>query len=550
MRHAIRPWAVVAAGATLLVACGGDQLTVNNQNNPDLSRIYSSPSGIEGVVGTLYQQYFSAVQGSSEGLNVQSKAFALESYGQVANFGLALRGAIPRIFINNQRGNQVATGNNTNWSSLSRLIRTSSVAVQSLDRLTAGGGTLGSPSQNARARAFGFFVNGVAIGTLALGYDSVAFATPATPTTEVPGLTTPQAATTAALAMLDSAIAISANATGAGGFPLPNTWINGIALSQADFVRLARSYKAKFRSGVARTPTERAAVDWNAVIADATNGITADLRITLSPAAGWSTGLDAGTFQTSASWHQVSLMISGMADTSGAYQQFMSLPLNARNGNTFLIQTPDQRWPQGATRAAQQASSTLPLTGRRYIHNRPAGEDQVDQANPWGTSNYDHRRWWAINQNQGNGPFTFISKTEIDMLAAEGFIRTNRFAEASALVNLTRVPNGLPAFNATSATDRAPGGTACVPQVVQAPSFNTVACGTLLEAMKYEKRMETQLTGYMQWFTDSRGWGDLPEATAVHWPVPFQEMDTRNKPFYNMPSTGTAPGAARSTYGF
>lgn len=68
--------------------------------------------------------------------------------------------------------------------------------------------------------------------------------------------------------------------------------------------------------------------------------------------------------------------------------------------------------------------------------------------------------------------------------------------------------------------------------------------------MKYEKRMETQLTGYMQWFLDSRGWGDLIAGTALHWPVPNQEMDTRNLPFYDMPSTGTIGAAAVGTYGF
>jgi hypothetical protein len=54
----------------------------------------------------------------------------------------------------------------------------------------------------------------------------------------------------------------------------------------------------------------------------------------------------------------------------------------------------------------------------------------------------------------------------------------------------------------------------------------------------------------MQWFVDARGWGDLVQGTALHWPVPFQEMDTRNKPFYNMPGTGTLPGAPIGTYGF
>ena len=51
------------------------------------------------------------------------------------------------------------------------------------------------------------------------------------------------------------------------------------------------------------------------------------------------------------------------------------------------------------------------------------------------------------------------------------------------------------------------------------------------------------------WFS-GRGWGDLPEGTAVHWPVPYQEMDTRRKPFYPLGGVGRDGAAARGNYGF
>ena len=76
------------------------------------------------------------------------------------------------------------------------------------------------------------------------------------------------------------------------------------------------------------------------------------------------------------------------------------------------------------------------------------------------------------------------------------------------------------------------------------PKLPNGTCGTLLEAMKYEKRMETAFTGYMIWYTDSRGWGDLPAGTVIEWPVPYQEMQARLQPFYN----GTRQSGA-STYG-
>jgi hypothetical protein len=63
--------------------------------------------------------------------------------------------------------------------------------------------------------------------------------------------------------------------------------------------------------------------------------------------------------------------------------------------------------------------------------------------------------------------------------------------------------------------------------------------------MKYEKRMETAFTGFLVWFADGRGWGDLVTGTPVEWPVPYQEMQSRYTAYYN----GTKV-AAKGTYGF
>ncbi len=543
MRSTLRTLGVLALAVGGMTACA-DNLEVKNLNNPDLSRVYAVPGGVEGVISTLYRSYHQNTQGSSEGLNSQSKVMALESYGQVANFGMALRAGIPRVFINNQRGNQVAAGNNVNWSSNSRLMRTSATVAQAVDAYLARNATLGNRARDQRARSFAFFVNGIAMGALAMGYDSVAIATPQTPSSAIPEFVTPAEAAAEAIKVLDSAQAIieQTGVSGNSEATIPADWMGGTALPTADYVRLIRSYKAKIRAGVARTPAERAAVNWAQVIADAAAGITADHRINLNPTTGWSSGLDAGTFQTSASWHQISLIYNGMADTSGAYQAWIALPLQDRVGMNVVVRTPDTRWPRGNTRAEQFANSTLPLPAGRYIASRNPGEDQPDNSNPWGTSQYDHRRWWSIANGNGVGTYTFMARQEIAMLQAEGLIRTGSGAAAMTLVNASRTANGLLAF--TDPAGVAPGGTACVPRL---PNGN---CGTLLEAMKYEKRMETQLTGYMSWFLDSRGWGDLVQGTSLHWPVPFQEMDTRNKPFYNMPSTGTLEGAPVGTYGF
>src|SRR5690606_38983196 len=142
-----------------------------------------------------------------------------------------------------------------------------------------------------------------------------------------------------------------------------------------------------------------------------------------------------------------------------------------------------------------------------YFRNREPGADTPGV--PYGDSNYDLVRFRHYRQQSSIGPWHWMTAAEIRMLRAEALIRLNRANEAVPLVNVTRVARGLPPFPANAAaTTRAPahpGGsaTSCVPRTPTGPG-NTLECGTLLEAMKWEKRMETAWTGYAQWFVDSR----------------------------------------------
>ncbi len=532
------------AALATVAACDGDRtLGVVNENQPDIDRALSTAAGIEQLIGDTYKQHFQQLYGSSDAIWPQTLVYSLESYAAVANFGMALRVAIPRFPIANERGNQVQVGNVRDFSGAQRVARTAANGVRALDNLIAGGGSTGSAGRDARNRAFAFFVNGVALGQTAHIYDSLALVTPAVASDVVPPLSSAAEGVATALALLDSALAIGGASSAAAGFPTPATWINGNALSQAQFVALVRTYKAKIRANVARTPAERAAVDWAAVIADANAGITSDFNITLSPADGWNSAFTR-QMHNEGGWHQMTMLYYGMADTSGGYANYISQPLAQQNGY-FLVRTPDRRWPSGDTRAAQQANSPDVLPTGQYVRNRSITDSPADA---WGVSFYDHKRFRPIFAGNGNGPWPIITKAEVDLLAAEGYFRTSQFAQAAEKIDIYRVRSGLPSLVAagvTNATSPVPGGSACVPRVPQPPSFNTVACGTLFEALKYEKRLETAFTGYAQWFLDGRGWGDLVQGTPTGWPVPYQELDARAFTIY-----GITDVAGAGTYGF
>ena len=555
--------AAVAAGIGMLSACG-DVLSVTNRTQPDVDRILSTADGIEGLFRSAFQQIHSATNGSSTSITPALLSMAGESYATVANFGMAQYSAIPRAVIANGRGNQTAAENFRDFSLLQRYTRNASNGIKALDGFIEAGGSLGGPMENVRARAWGFFIMGVGLGNVSLTYDQASIPAPSMEGSEIPDLVPYGEVNAAALAYLDSAIA-QANRPEAAALSIPNDWFRTTAgaTSRADFIKVIRSYKARFRAGVARTPAERDAVNWNEVAADAAAGITSDIVLDLNSNAGLTNPWLSQALVNS-TWSSVNPIYMGMADTSGNYRRWIADPLEDLNssarqvggnpGAFFLFHTPDTRFPHGATRADQiddwdthVEEDGMPTT---YLRARAPGDDTQGQV--WGQSPYDIVRFYAYRANSSNGPWVLMDADEIGMLRAEADMRLNPGAPAIALelVNASRTAHGLPAFPAGSSRDtRAPnhpggGSFSCVPQAPTGGN-RVVECGTLWEAMKYEKRLETLYTGYAQWFVDSRGWGDLVRGTPTMYPVPYQEMDARVLPFYN-----SEWAAAVGTYDF
>jgi len=543
---------MVLAMVGLMTACRDNPLAVNNTDNPNVSQVFALPVNVESLISKLYQQMYNGQYGASDDIWTQAMTMSMESHSQLGNFGMGTRAAIPRSPIDNSIGNTVATGNFRDFDFLSRNERSAANGIAAVNKYLAQGFTAGSVARDARAKSFAYFSLGYAMGQLAMLYDSAAIITQNTAIEEVPPLSASKAVVAAALTALDSALAIanSADATnGAGGWPIPPDWVSSPNASGPDLAtwkQIIRSFKARYRAGIARTPAERAAVDWNAVVADATNGITSDFIILASVTGGWNSA-PIQQLRVSSGWSQMTPMILGMADTTGNYDAWLATPISTRSA--FLMKTPDKRFPSGETRALQTAVTGTNKGGPApgsilYFRNRPEGEDTP--AEPWGTWYYDNWRFWAIGATSGNGPFVVMSVTESDMLAAEGYLRNNQFAQAAALIDKTRIRSGLPSVaGITSATQVVPGGSACVPRVPQPPNYTSTACGTIFEAMKWEKRVETSFTGYSQWFIDARGWGDLVQGTALEWPVPYQEIFARFGPTYT-----TSAKAAKGTYGF
>ncbi len=542
----------VGAVALLGLAACGDPLSITNYGSPDVSRVLFDAASVDAAIAGLGPQLLNPQRACN--LSTQAKILSEESFASVANFGMAARSA-NRSLVSNEVGNDLAGSNAADFQAFQRVQRLSFNPLVAFASIKAANRNTLTANQENRMRAFAYLVAGQALGYAAFIYDSVAIASEGITTDVVPGLSSYTVAGTDAVKYLDSAVTIA----GRGMDALGSTYISGVTLSQAQFIALARGYRARIRAGIARTPTERGSVDWGAVRDDAaafSAVFTGDIVISINGTTNVSAGCDASQFYVAGGWHSYPMKFIGVADTSGGYQAWSATANSSRR--QFVVATPDKRWPRGVTRTEQQnggagsilggALTVVPPAGQ-YILNRAPGLDVLIAGD--GESMYDHRRYATTFANSGvAGPFTEMSKVEIDMLRAEALIRLGGAANisaAEALIDISRVRNNLPSVAGIGTAGVVPGGNACVPKM------KTGTCGSLLEAMKYEKRMETAYTGYVQWLIDSRGWGDLPVNTIIEWPVPFQEMQARQQPYYNgtrVMSPTDITAATRGNYGY
>jgi len=221
-----------------LAACAacGDFLSVGNSNDPDRRDLLADPAELETRTAEAFRSLYGSTVGSTLGLGAQSKTMAGENDAWCPTV-LSTRGAIPRMPIDNSRGNRYAGENQADFNAVSRAARGTADALHAMETW---GVSSGSAARDARLRAFAWFTVGVAQGNLALFYDSSGVVDPYAELTAFPQLLGYREAMAVALAYLDSAVAwtaIAAAASGPDGFPLPSTWINGNPLTAAQFTQ-------------------------------------------------------------------------------------------------------------------------------------------------------------------------------------------------------------------------------------------------------------------------------------------------------------------------
>lgn len=517
----------LVAGALLLfgaAACA--DLDVINSNAPDRERALASPGDVEALIAGSYQQYFVGTHGINSAVPLlTTQAFQWSS--TAANWGMLQYSRIPRQPVQNTATHADYDYISDAWTRHYRAAAAVAEGFRAIEDNPAIAEGL-EPEGVLRAQIFGKFVQGLAHGHIALLYDRGYIVDETVQTIDEAGnpilLGEPvgyNQVMAAALAKLDQAIALASSAA-AAGIEIPAEWTamtpnadpntdGGMTMPQ--LVRVANSFQARLRASVARNPAERQAVNWTAVLADVNAGITEDWTTDQAYLFNNWIGYGPLYYQGLATWQQMTPFIFGMADQSGNYQRWLSIPVADRTQNfpdntPVLFVTPDKRFPQGTT-AAQQGTAA---NQGSFVIYRAGNAFSRPERGSWRWSYYAHR---ASTATVASGAWPEISLDEMRLLAAEAHYRLGNFAEAATRINVTRVAAGLNATNADGLN------TSCVPKLPNG------TCGNLLEMLKWEKRIEAWFVGpyqSSQWF-DMRGWGDHYKGTPLQYPIPDRQLE-------------------------
>lgn len=505
--------------AALLLSAGAClDLAVPNLDAPDRDRALARPGDVEALISGTFRTWWDLQQGNAPGPAMASMAD--EITGSQANYGFQDQGMEPPRAIVNETAYQWGYWVYNPWLLTNRALASIRDGLQSIDQLGLQFGTNGA--DNPRIEAFAKFMQGLFLGNIALQYDR-GFILDETVTDPLAMELKPYPEImAAAMTKLDEARQIASQNT----FTIPGGWIGSASYSSAALVRLTHSYQARFMAEVARSPAERALVDWPTVLQHVQSGVTADFGVNLDGPSGiWRIGNPgSGVKGFMGLGSDVDLALLGPADQSGAYSAYEAT--DPATKTPFVIDTDDRRI---------RGADSLKAPGL-YVHYRPT-IIQAAERGLWFGSNY--APWWYFTLATTNLGFApDLTVLEMGFLAAEAYIRTGQPALALPYINQRRVAvGGLPA-----ATVGGVSGARCVPRsaglLKKASTRAEGDCGDLLQTLIYEKDMETaRLYAGSSWY-DHRGFGTLRTGRAVQCPIPQVDLDLLGLPTYTFGGVG------------
>ncbi|MFB6271310.1 MAG: hypothetical protein ABEL51_00295 [Salinibacter sp.] len=403
-----------------------------------------------------------------------------------------------------------------------------------------------------RALAFGKFVQGISHALLASMFDrAFVVRSDSLDSGQVPSLQPYPRVMKESMKMFNRAVEISKN----NQFQLPSGWINGNPMTSSEFVRFVRSIQARFLTAVPRNPEEAqhdpsdnaltnnspGLINWEKVVRYTENGIQENFQIQLDGLGPTKWGnFNQWLMGQSDGWGRMSYYHLGPADNKPAAASGLSFgewlatdpAPRSEERPKFVIHTQDRRIvgavpdsvkgtdrPNDGNRVNEEWDE--PGTDYMYLNGFASRYAGVRLTN--GVTQPDINTNDNVGPNKGAnlvGPVNYILKAEMDLLRAEGLLRTGGSASRVAeLINNTRVERGkLP-----EATTGNPTGSPDDPPKNGRPQ-NGYSEVSLWSMVKYEKTIEQYCSAMNLAYYDDRRWGDLVRGTPQQFPIPGSEI--------------------------
>lgn len=489
----------------ILFSCA--DLDVSNTNEPDQKRALAKPADVESLIRSTFLVFWQGTHlaGNSWFISTQGDGMSC-SWG---NWGMRELSSEPRIAHDNSPAWGYASSAEHLWY---RLYAAISSAKDGLSALNSGItlNTDADATADVRAKIFAKWVMGISHAMIAIQHDKGFIIDENTDFSETQELADYGAVMTAAITMLEGVITESnANAS----VKVPEDWLHIANFTLADLAKVTHSLIARYKAGVARNATERAAVDWASVSSHAGQGTgfapVGDTQYW------WSyTHYYGGVHPY---WTRADYRFIGPSDQSGRFQTWLgdNSAATVQGRSEIFIVTDDKRIVGGGA-----AEDSLAQTPGKYMFN--SGYAFLIPSR--GTY---HRSYYLINKTTEYAtieiaPMKDLVQQELDLLIAESYLRSNDAASAVTQINKSRV--GIGEMTAAAVADGIGSDT-------DAPSALDGA--SLWAKYKYEKLMEGNLTHPWLNYTDRRGWtgpigndygGGLLPGTPAHYPIPGKEL--------------------------
>ncbi len=499
---------------------------VVNENQPDRNRALAQPDAVELLVASTYPVLYNRLYRDADTYAPLTVAADEATNSDNAGGSRDLSTLRSRPYDNNPVNTDQYDLVEEYWAELYEIFSNATDALKVMDDglvIETGGA-----DNTHRLRVIAKLMQGVSLGYHGLLFDQGYVFDEDTPdeTIEDPithglALVPYDGVLERAIAFLDEAIQLAESGP---NFTVPAAWFYASAdLTRADIVEMAHAYATRFLVLGPRTPQERQNVDWQTVLGHAVK-VTKDVRVVLGAS---STGQNnpfvskAHSTTSNSRWYASNLLL-GPADTSGAFQAWLAQDPESRS--RFQIRTPDRRI----------TGSGGPTANGRYFRYV-----STDLTNPvyggYRQSYYQWSRYYnaPVNNAGTSGNFAVLPLAEVRLYAAEAYLRTDNAAQAVTIINQTRVANGsLP-----------PVTTSGVPAAGCVPRSRTGACGTLLDALIYERMIELAFVDAVRTWADKRGFGALTTGTLLHIPIPYEQQLILGMPYYTF--GGSGPGSAQ-----